>query len=107
MLIRGFKMASTNPAAFRAPTSRWRELVSKEDWWAIWIGLAIVFASCILFWSGGNLRWLAVLPPKWASFSQVTDDLAANWTRYAALYVFWLASFSFALSFLGYKARLT
>jgi uncharacterized membrane protein YadS len=86
-------------------SSRWREFVTKDDWWAIWIGLAIVVASCLMFWSGGNLRWLAVLPPKWANFSQVIADLATNWPRYAVLYLFWLATFSVALSFLGYKAR--
>jgi uncharacterized membrane protein YadS len=97
--------ASTDPAANASSPSRWGELWSKEDYWAIWIGLAIVFASCILFWNGANLRWLAVLPPKWASFSQVTGDLATNWSRYLAQFVFWLAAFSVALTALGYRAR--
>ncbi len=86
-------------------TSGWRELWSKEDWWAIWIGLGIVLAGCALFWGGANLRWLAVLPPRWTAFSQVTADLAANWPRYVTQFVFWLAAFSTALTALGYKAR--
>jgi uncharacterized membrane protein YadS len=92
----------------RAPavnTSGWRELWAKEDWWAIWIGLGIVLVGCALFWSGANLRWLAVLPPRWTNFAQVTGDLAANWPRYATQFVFWLAAFSTALTALGYKAR--
>ncbi len=87
------------------PLSSWRELWAKEDWWAIWIGLGIVLAGCFLFWSGSSLRWLAVLPPKWSIFSQITGDLAVNWQRYLAQFLFWLAAFSAALSKLGYRAR--
>jgi len=86
-------------------TSAGRDLWRTEDWWAIWIGLAIVFASCILFWQGANLRWLAVLPPRWTSFAQVGADLATNWPRYAGQFLFWLGAFSAALSALGYKIR--
>ena len=92
----------------RAPvlnTRGWRELWAKEDWWAIWIGLGIVLVGCALFWSGANLRWLAVLPPRWTRFAQVTGDLVVNWPRYATQFVFWLAAFSAALTALGYKAR--
>jgi uncharacterized membrane protein YadS len=95
---------STEPASVTA-RSGWSELLRKEDWWAIWIGLAVVLAASVLFWSGGSLRWLAVLPPRWTRFSQVTGDLAANWSRYAAQFAFWLVAFSVALSFLGQKIR--
>ncbi len=88
-----------------AAPSGWRELWRKEDWWAIWIGLAIVLAGTTLFWTGTSLRWLAVLPPKWKDFSEVTADLAANWPRYAALFLFWLTVFSAALSAIGFNAR--
>ncbi|HVJ03065.1 MAG TPA: putative sulfate exporter family transporter [Sphingomonas sp.] len=89
----------------RASAWGWQELWRKEDWWAIWIGLSIVLAGCALFWTGGNLRWLAVLPPRWHSFGQVTDDLAANWLRYLAQFAFWLAAFGLALKILGYRVR--
>lgn len=97
--------AFTDPATGIAPPSRWQELWRKEDWWAIWIGLSVVLASCLLFWSGASLRWLAVLPPRWSSPAQVLGDLAANWQRYLAQFLFWAAAFSLALSFLGQKVR--
>ncbi len=99
--------SSTDRQANAGRSSLWRELWLKEDWWAIWIGLAIVFASCILFWTGGSLRWLAVLPPRWTEFSQVAADLTTNWPRYAAQFILWLTVFSAALSALGYKVRET
>ena len=86
-------------------SSAWREFWVKEDWWAIWIGMAIVVASCALFWNGLSLRWLAVLPPKWDEPAEIAADLAANWTRYSAQCLFWLGAFGLALRALGYKAR--
>lgn len=76
-----------------------------EDWWALSIGLFVVVLGCALFWSGGSLRWLAVLPPRWTHPGQVAADLAANWTRYGAQLLFWLAAFSVALASLGHRVR--
>lgn len=88
-----------------ATTSGWRELWTKEDWWAVWIGLGIVFVATILFWQGTNLRWLAVLPPRWTSSSQLASHFTADWPRYLAQFLFWLAAFSIALTALGYRPR--
>ncbi|WBQ19218.1 YeiH family protein [Sphingobium yanoikuyae] len=74
---------------------------AKEDGWAILIGLAIVLTGSVLFWNGANLRWLAALPPKWASPSQVAADLVTHWPRYGAQYLFWLTAFAIALRALG------
>jgi uncharacterized membrane protein YadS len=76
-----------------------------EDWWALSIGLFVVVLACVLFWSGGSLRWLAVLPPRWTHPGQVAADLVANWARYGAQFLFWLAAFSVALSALGQRVR--
>ena len=46
-----------------------------------------------------------MLPPKWKAFSEVTADLATNWPRYGALFIFWLTVFSVALSAIGFKVR--
>jgi uncharacterized membrane protein YadS len=75
----------------------------KDDSWAILIGLGVVIAGCLLYGLGANLRWLAILPPRWREFSQVTADLAANWPRYGAQLLFWLAAFSLAVRTLGYR----
>ena len=89
----------------RGPASFLRMLGAKEDWWAIWIGLSIVLVSGLLFGTGGSLRWLSVLPPKWSDFSHILADLAKNWPRYGAQFLFWLAAFSTALTALGHRVR--
>ncbi|QJU58349.1 putative sulfate exporter family transporter [Sphingomonas sp. AP4-R1] len=87
------------------PSGGLGELWRKDDWWAIWIGLAVVVASILLFQTGASLRWLAVTPPKWSSVSQVTADLADHWPRYIAQFGFWLAAFSLALGLLGFRLK--
>jgi uncharacterized membrane protein YadS len=77
----------------------------KEDWWAVAIGLILVIAGYVLFLNGASLRWLAVLPPRWTSFSQVLADLGTNWPRYVAQFAFWAVGFGAALSVLGHSFR--
>jgi uncharacterized integral membrane protein (TIGR00698 family) len=84
---------------------RWRELWLKEDWWAIWLGLGIVIVAYAFFANGSSIRWLAVSPAKWSTFSQLGAHFAGNYLRYIAQFAVWLAIFTVALSTLGYKAR--
>jgi uncharacterized integral membrane protein (TIGR00698 family) len=86
-------------------TSAWRDLWFKEDWWAIWLGLGLVLASCLLYAQGISLKWIAVTPARWSTFEQLIDDVAANATRYLAQFGFWLVTFYIALLALGFKAR--
>lgn len=83
----------------------WNELWLKEDWWAIWLGLGLVLAAYILFANGSSIRWLAVTPAKWSTFSQLGAHFADNVLRYVAQFVLWAVTFTIALAALGYKAR--
>src|SRR6202051_199998 len=84
---------------------RWRELWLKEDWWAIWLGLGIVLIAYIFFANGSSIRWLAVTPAKWSSFTELEAHFATNYVRYIAQFVAWLAVFTIALIALGHTAR--
>lgn len=98
------EVAEVHGAQVAAPL-RWRELWLKEDWWAIWLGLGIVIVAYIFFANGSSIRWLAVTPAKWSNFSQIEAHFAANYVRYIAQFVAWLAVFTLALTALGHKAR--
>jgi uncharacterized membrane protein YadS len=89
----------------RRSTSGWNQLWLKEDWWAIWLGLAIVVVGLILFANGSSWRWVAVVPVKWTSFSQLTQHFAEEWLRYAVQFALWAAAFAFSLNVMGHKAR--
>jgi uncharacterized integral membrane protein (TIGR00698 family) len=99
--------ASSNvQSGFVATTpTRWRELWLKEDWWAIWLGLGIVILAYAFFANGSSIRWLAVTPAKWSNFAQLGAHFAANYVRYIAQFIAWLAVFSIALAALGHRPR--
>jgi uncharacterized integral membrane protein (TIGR00698 family) len=92
-----------------APTSNqhpgWKELWLKEDWWAVWIGLALVFVSWGLFASGSSMGWIAVMPKKWATMGELQADCAAKAVRYLAQCGLFLAVFAGAGAALGHKPR--
>ena len=81
------------------------ELWRKEDWWAVWLGLAIVIIGALLFANGGSWRWIAVTPPKWSNLSQLGNHFAQTWPRYLVQFGLWTAAFSVALTAMGRKAR--
>ncbi|HEX3897233.1 MAG TPA: putative sulfate exporter family transporter [Rudaea sp.] len=86
-----------------AAPSGWRELISKEDWWAIWIGLGLVVAAVIAFSQGVSFKWVAVSPQKWSTFSDVAAQLQANGLRYVALFVLWSVLFGIGVKAMGLK----
>ena len=88
-----------------AQSTAWRELWLKEDWWAVWLGLALVVAAYFLFASGSSLKWIAVTPVKWSHGSELAEHFLVNWTRYLAQFALWLVLFSAALSALGHRVR--
>jgi len=81
----------------------WRDFFRKEDWWAVWLGLAVVLAADILFAGGSTLNWIAVAPGKWSDFSQLIAQLSGNGVRYLAQYGFFLVVFGLIASFLGHS----
>jgi hypothetical protein len=88
-LVAGQALASTGePDA--SPDRRqlgWRELWRTEDWWAVWLGLAIVLIAYASYSAGGGIGWIAVAPARWSNFPQLGAHFAANAGRYAVQFV--------------------
>lgn len=82
----------------------WRELYLKEDWWAIYLGLGIVFAAIAFFYAGNPLlKSLSVLPPKWTSFEQLAEHFSRNLGWYGLQFCMWLIVFSISTKILGFR----
>ena len=81
-------------------------LIATEDWWAVWLGLGIVFAAIVFFWAGGTIKAIAVTPPgQWTTAAQLTGHFAASWGWYLLMFLLWLVIFTVSTSIIGFRAR--
>ena len=96
---------NTNETAGINQASGWKEFWSKEDWWAVWLGLGIVILAYVFYLSGSSISWLAVAPAKWSTLSQLASQLSTNALRYLALLAAFLVLFTTMISFIGQKPR--
>jgi uncharacterized membrane protein YadS len=87
----------------------WKELYLKEDWWAVWLGFALMVLSILLFQAGSSniLKALAINPGglKWTSFGQLAGHFAQNAPLYLYQFVFWLVSFGATAAIMGAKLK--
>lgn len=82
----------------------WKELYLKEDWWAIYLGLAVIIASIFAFYSGSIIiKSLGVLPPTWSDFGKLSNHFASNIGWYVIQFFIWLIIFSISTRILGFK----
>ena len=99
-------MAEIAERSHSRPSSRpspWSELVRKDDWWAIWIGLSLVAVAIALFANGGSIKWIAVAPQKWSHLADVAAQLRTHGGQYAALFLLWAVSLGAGAAALGIK----
>ena len=97
------EIAERSHSRLNARPSAWGELIRKEDWWAIWIGLGLVAVAIALFAGGSSIKWLTVAPQKWSHFSDVRVQLLQHGTQFDALFVLWAAALGIGAAALGIK----
>jgi len=87
----------------------WKELYLKEDWWAVWLGFALMVLAIVLFQAGSSniLKALAINPGglRWSSFGQLADHFAQNAHLYLYQFVFWLILFGATTAAMGVKLK--
>lgn len=97
------EVAAQRQSSVPVQGSPWAELIRKEDWWAIWIGLGLIAVAVGLFAGGGSIKWLAVAPQKWSQLSDLSSQLRQQGVRYVALFLLWAVLFGAGAAALGLK----
>lgn len=99
-------MTSSNTASTSIEKSSiWKEFLGKEDWWAVWLGLGIVFLAYVFYLAGSSISWIAVAPTKWSTLSDLSTQLSKNGIKYIALLGALLILFTVVISFIGQKPK--
>ncbi|AGK98304.1 YeiH family protein [Clostridium pasteurianum] len=88
---------------FSSKGSGWSDLVKKEDWWAVWIGLAFVVLAIILWLFGSSIKIFTAKIPKWTNFGTLFSALGNNSVSILLLFLIFLVLFTIAILFLNYK----
>jgi uncharacterized integral membrane protein (TIGR00698 family) len=83
----------------------WQEFWSKEDWWAVWLGLGVVILAYAFYLNGSSISWIAVAPAKWSTLSQLAAQFSAKAVNYFALLCALLVLFTIVATFIGQKPR--
>jgi uncharacterized integral membrane protein (TIGR00698 family) len=99
-------MATNETQTAGIPQSSGRQgFWSKEDWWAVWLGLGVIILAYVFYLAGSSISWIAVSPVKWSSLSELAAQFSKNGVRYLALLAAFLVLFTIVISFIGQKPR--
>src|SRR6516162_177125 len=95
--------------AARPERRGWKELYLKEDWWAVWLGLALMVFAILFFQAGSSniVKALAINPGglKWNSFGQLAAHFTQNAQLYLYQFLFWLVLFGATTAIMGVKLK--
>lgn len=80
--------------------SGWRELLASEDWWAVWIGLFLVFLGIVLWKAGSSISVITAQIPKWTTIETLGTSLSSRSGSIVLLFLSFLVLFSITAHFL-------
>ncbi|MED4883232.1 hypothetical protein NST12_05790 [Bacillus sp. FSL W8-1127] len=81
----------------------WGELIRKEDWWAVWIGLFLVVIAIFFWLAGSSIKVLTAQIPKWGDIHTLTTTLSQHFGSIILLLAIYIVLFSIAAFFLQVK----
>lgn len=82
-----------------------KELWTKEDYWAVWLGLGIVFMALAVYAGGGSIKNWAVTSGGWSTLSQLGADLAKHGTAYLIIFLLFGIVFTISIKIMGRKVK--
>jgi len=87
------------------PAKHQSKLFRTEDYWAIWLGLAIIAVAMIAFWTGSTIKPYAVTPGGWSSIGEAVKDFSDHLGGYVAIFLGFGAVFTLSISIMGRSVK--
>ena len=85
-----------------SPSGGLSDLLKKEDYWAVWLGIGIVLISMILWAAGSSfMKSIAITVPTFSDFGKAGAYLSQNAGNIVVLFICFLVLFSIAVKALG------
>lgn len=78
-----------------------KSLFTKEDWWAVWIGLGVVILALILYAAGGSLNGIIVKFKAYDNFADLPGIVAGQLPKMLGLYLSMAVVFTLAIGVMG------
>lgn len=85
-------------------TSKWSSLWLKEDYWAVWIGLATILIALAAYYMGTNIKPLGVKFEAFDHFSEVPPQFVAMIPNLVLLFIVLAIVFAIAVAIMGHSA---
>jgi len=76
-------------------------MITREDWWAVWLGLGLILLAMIFFWAEGSIKNWAITPGSWSNITGIMDDLIKNYVAWIILFIVFSALFAVSTSIMG------
>ena len=97
----GLGALHTQEAAVADKPKSSSNLLKTEDYWAIWLGLLVIFVAVGAFYAGGTLKDVAVTPGKWDTFDKLVAGFAKNWLGYLTVFLGFGFVFTVSMKVMG------
>ena len=84
-------------------SSRSLTIFRTEDYWAIWLGMLVIFLSVGFFRVGGTLKPWAVTPGTWSHVSELSADLSGHFLAFVSIYLGFGLVFAVSMKMMGWN----
>jgi uncharacterized membrane protein YadS len=80
-------------------------LYKTEDYWAIWLGFAIILVTMGFFFAGNTIKAFAVTPGEWSGAGELGADLLVHWPAYLVLFAGFGVAFCISMATMGHSLK--